>query len=50
MMKHMVATTYVWFAIASLSPIYGQQQIDNTLGNLWQQVEENYPGIGVKKV
>ncbi|MEJ5089847.1 TolC family protein [Sphingobacterium faecium] len=49
MMKHMVATTYVWFAIASLSPIYGQQQIDNTLGNLWQQVEENYPGIGVKK-
>lgn len=48
-MKHMVATTYVWFAIASLSPIYGQQQIDNTLGNLWQQVEENYPGIGVKK-
>lgn len=49
MIKYIVATTFVWVAIASVLPIYGQQQKVNTLGNLWPQVEENYPGIGVKK-
>lgn len=48
MIKHMVATTLLWLAIAPVLPTYGQQQKENTLGSLWPKVEENYPGLGAK--
>ena len=48
MIKHIMATATLWFAVAAIFPLYAQQQKENTLGNLWPKVEENYPGIGVK--
>src|SRR5690606_32722910 len=47
MIKHIMATATLWFAVAAIFPLYAQQQKENTLGNLWPKVEENYPGIGV---
>lgn len=43
-----MATTVWWLAIVAGCSLYAQQQKENTLGNLWPKVEENYPGIGVK--
>ncbi|SJN46112.1 TolC family protein [Sphingobacterium sp. JB170] len=48
MIKHILAITILWFAVAAIFPLYAQQLEENTLGNLWPKVEENYPGIGVK--
>ncbi|TDS66194.1 TolC family protein [Myroides indicus] len=48
MNKHIVATTLLWFAIVVAFPLYAQQQKQNTLGDLWTQVEEKYPGISSK--
>lgn len=48
MIKHIMASAILWFAVAAVFPLYAQQQKENTLGNLWSKVEENYPGIGVK--
>lgn len=47
MIKKMLATTALCVAIAATLPVFGQQQ-QNTLGNLWPQVEENYPGVGAR--
>ncbi|MFD2902656.1 TolC family protein [Sphingobacterium anhuiense] len=49
MIKDIVAAICIWLALASVLPLYGQQKKENTLRSLWSQVEENYPGIGVKK-
>ena len=48
MIKHIMAITVMWLAIAVTFPLYGQQKKENTLGNLWPKVEEYYPGIGAK--
>lgn len=48
MTKYIMVTTIVWFAIVASFPLYAQQQRENTLGDLWPKVEENYPGVGVK--
>ncbi len=48
MIKHIMATTFVWLAIVATFPLYAQQQRENTLGSLWSKVEESYPGVGAK--
>lgn len=35
-------------AIAAMFPLYAQQQQEHTLGHLWPEVEQNYPGIRAK--
>lgn len=47
MIKQIVAATVIWLSIATVFPVYAQQQ-ELTLGNLWPKVEENYPGIRAK--
>src|SRR5690606_19532264 len=49
MIKQIMASTAVCFAIAVAFPIYAQQQEENTLGSLWSKVEENYPGVAAKR-
>ncbi|HSP40122.1 MAG TPA: TolC family protein [Gillisia sp.] len=48
MIKHIMASTVMWLAIAVTFPSYGQQKKENTLANLWLKVEEYYPGVGAK--
>ncbi|HUH47951.1 MAG TPA: TolC family protein, partial [Arenibacter sp.] len=48
MVKKTRVSTVMWFAIATMPVLYGQQQKDNTLGSLWSYVEEHYPGVGSK--
>ncbi len=48
MIKQVMATAVMWFAIAATLPLHAQQQKENTLGSLWPKVEEKYPGVGVK--
>lgn len=48
MIKHIMATLFLWFAIVAAFPVYAQQEKEHTLGSLWPKVEENYPGIGAK--
>lgn len=47
MIHKILVTTFVCVAIATCFPVFGQQQ-QNTLGDLWPQVELNYPGVGAK--
>lgn len=48
MIRHIMAVTLMYIAIAATSIVYGQQK-EQTLGTLWPQVEKNYPGIGAKQ-
>lgn len=48
MIKHIMATALLWLAVADAFPLYARQQQENTLGNLWAKVEENYVGIRAK--
>src|SRR5690606_18955765 len=48
MIKHIMATTFLWLAIVAAFPLYAQQPKEHTLANLWPKVEENYPGVGAK--
>jgi len=45
MIKHIMPTALWWLAVAF--PLYAQQK-DHTLGSLWPNVEEHYPGVGAK--
>lgn len=47
MIKHIMAATFLWFAITATSRLYAQQK-ENTLGSLWPKVAESYPGVGAK--
>lgn len=49
MIRHILATVILWVAVAATSPIYGQQQHENTLGSIWLKVADNYVGVGAKK-
>lgn len=48
MIRYIMATVVMWFAIVATLPLYAQQQKEHTLGSLWPKVEENYPGVGAK--
>jgi len=48
MIKHIMATTVLWVAIAATFPLQAQQQQEHTLSSLWPKVEETYPGVGAK--
>src|SRR3546814_18634064 len=48
MIKQIMTMTVMWCALAVAFPLHAQQQAP-TLGSLWPQVKENYPGIGAKK-
>lgn len=47
MTKQIMATAILWCVIAATPLLYAQQN-ENTLGNLWSKIEENYPGVKVK--
>ncbi|QQT25546.1 TolC family protein [Sphingobacterium spiritivorum] len=48
MIKHIMATSLFWSAVVVMFPIHAQQQKKHTLGSLWSEVEENYPGVSVR--
>jgi len=48
MIKQIMASTALWFAIAATFPLHAQQQKENTLGKLWPKIEKAYPGVGAK--
>lgn len=48
MIKHIMAITVMCFAFMVTLPLYGQQQSQNTLSDLWLKVEAHYPGVGAK--
>ncbi|MGJ1385845.1 TolC family protein [Sphingobacterium spiritivorum] len=48
MIKHIMATALFWSAVVAMFPIHAQQQKEHTLGSLWSEVEENYPGVSVR--
>lgn len=48
MNKYIIAVTVMCCAFAVALPLYGQQQKEYTLGNLWPKVKEKYPGVGVE--